>query len=137
MTTNIFEYATRNKLRFSSPRGLLTVEDLWEIPLRARGGDGLDLNVIAKIANKALKDTEENFVETTKTVEHTRREMAMEIVKYIIETKVNEEKSQAAKAENKKKKEQLLAILADKQAGKLSELSEKELKKQIAELDQE
>jgi hypothetical protein len=78
MSMNIFEYATRNRLRFASVRGELTVEQLWnDVPLRSR--DDFNLNVVAKSANKALKDiSEESFVETARTPEHTRREMALE-----------------------------------------------------------
>lgn len=133
-TQNIFEYATRNKLRFASLRGELSVEQLWDVPLRSR--DDFNLNVVAKTANKALKDiSEESFVETKKTPEHTRREMALEIVKYVIEVKVEEERTAEKRATNKKEKEKLLDILAEKQAGKLSELTEKELQKRIAALE--
>ena len=38
MTMNIFEYATRAKLRFASSRGDLTVEQLWDVPLRSTDG---------------------------------------------------------------------------------------------------
>lgn len=130
---NIFEYATRSKLRFASTRGELTAEQLWDVPLRAR--DDFNLNMIAKAANKALKDiSEESFVETRKTAEHTRREVALEVVKHVIEVKLAEEKAAETRAERKQEKEKLLAILAEKQAGKLSELSEKELQKRIAAL---
>ena len=130
---NIFEYATRNKLRFASLRGELTVEQLWDIPLRSR--DDFNLNIVAKAASKALKEiSEESFVETTKTPAHTRLEMAMEIVKYVIETKLAEEETAKTRAANKQEKEKLLQILAEKQDGKLSELSEKELQKRIAAL---
>lgn len=131
---NIFEYATRNKLRFASPRGELTTEQLWEIPLRSR--DDFNLNTIAKTANKALKDiSEESFVETKKTAEQTRREMGLEVIKYIIDVKLAEEKAAETRATRKQEKEKLLQILAEKQAGKLSELSEKELQKRIAALE--
>jgi len=129
-----FEYATRNKIRFASVRGELSVEQLWDVPLRSR--DDFNLNAIAKATNKALKEiSEESFVETTKTVEHTRREVAMETVKFIIDVKIAEEKNAATRAERKQEKEKLLNILAEKQAGKLSELSEKELQKRIAALE--
>lgn len=131
---NIFEYATRNKLRFTSIRGELSVEQLWDVPLRSR--DDFNLNAITKAASKAFKDiSEESFVETTKTAEHTRREMALEIVKYVIETKLTEEAAATVRAAKKQEKQKLLSILAEKQAGKLSELSEKELQKRIAALE--
>ncbi len=132
--TTIFETATRNKIRFASNRGELTTEQLWDVPLRSR--DDFNLNAIAKMANKALKEvSEESFVESSKTAEHTRREVALEVVKYVIETKLTEEKTAETRAERKKEKEKLLQILAEKQDGKLSELSERDLKKRIASLD--
>lgn len=132
--TNMFAYATRSKLRFVTPRGELSVEQLWDVPLRSK--DDFNLNTVAKAASKALKDaTEESFVETTKTVLHIRLEAALDIVKHVIEVKLNEEAAARKRAENKLEKEKLLAILAEKQDGKLSALSENELKKRIAALD--
>lgn len=133
-TQNIFEYATRNKLRFASARGVLTTEQLWDVPLRSR--DDFNLNVIAKGVSKALKDVaEENFVETTKTADHARCEMALEVVKHIINVRLAEEESAKTRAAKKQEKEKLLAILAEKQDGKLSALSEKELQRRIEALD--
>ena len=132
--TTIFEFATRNKLRFASARGELTVEQLWDVPLRSK--DDFNLNLIAKAANKAWKDvSEESFVETTKTMEHIRLEIALDVVKYIIDAKLDAENRAKKRADNKLEKEKLLGILAEKQAGKLSELSEKELQRRIAALD--
>lgn len=134
MSTNIFEYAVRNKLRFASPRGALTVEDLWDVPLRSK--DGFDLNALAKAANKAVKDSgEENFVDAdVRSPEHTRREMTLEVLKHIINTKLADEDAAKKRAENKAEMEKLLTILAEKQDGKLSTLSEEQIKKRIAAL---
>ena len=102
---------------------------------RLRSKDDFNLNAVAKAANKAWKDiSEESFVETAKTPEHVRRETALEVVKYVIDTKLAEEETAKKRADNKIEKEKLLAILAEKQAGKLSELSEKELQRRIAAL---
>lgn len=133
MTTNIFEYATRNKLRFASSRGEITTEQLWDVPLRS--GDGFNLNAVAKAANDVVKlINEENFVETSRTPAHARSEVAFEVVKHVIDVKLADEAAAKKRAENKQKKEKLLSVLAEKQDGKLSEMSERELKKQIAEL---
>lgn len=50
--------------------------------------------------------------------------------------KLADEAAAKKRAENKIKREKLLQALAEKQAGKLSEMSERELKKQIAELEE-
>ena len=134
MATNTFEYATRNKLRFQSPRGELSVEQLWDVPLR---DSTFNLNAVAKAASKALKDaTEENFVDTAKTPEHARLETALAVVRHVIDAKLADEAAAKKRADNRIEKEKLLEILAEKQSGKLSELSEKELQKRIAALDE-
>ena len=65
MTTpdiNLFEYATRTVLRFASTRGLISVEQLWDVPLRSN--DGFDLDAIARSLSQELKSvSEESFVE--------------------------------------------------------------------------
>ena len=115
---NMFEFAARFKLRFPSSRGELTAEQLWDIPLRSR--DDFNLDTVAKAVNKALKTvSEESFVEVTKTTAHTRGEVALELVKYVIGTKLDEEMAAKKRADNKVEREKLLQILAEKQAGKL------------------
>ena len=132
---DIFVFATRHKLRFTSSHGLLSTEQLWDVPLRSR--DDFNLNDIAKTANFNLKAfSEENFVETAKTADHARREIALEVVKHVIEIKLGEEKAAKDRAAKKQEKEQLLTILAEKQAGKLSELSVEDLQKRIAALEE-
>lgn len=131
---SMFEVATRSKLRFASTKGDLSVEQLWDVPLRSR--DDFNLDIIAKTANRSLKAlTEESFVEKARSPAQTRLELTLELVVHVIETKKAEEKRAEERAANKLKKEKLLEILAEKQNGKLSELSEKELKAQINALD--
>lgn len=132
---NVFEYATRNKLRFSSSKGELNVEQIWDVPLRS--ADGFDLNAIAKVANRALKEiSEESFVETAKTAEHVRLEIKLDVVKQVIDAKLADEELAKRRVANKAEKEKLLAILSEKQDGKLSELTEKELRRRIAALEE-
>jgi len=59
---SLFETASKNKLRFSSIKGNLTTEDLWDLPLTSKSGR-ICLDNIAKQLYKELKDsTEESFV---------------------------------------------------------------------------
>jgi hypothetical protein len=134
MSSEMFEYATRYKLRFSSIKGELSVEQLWDVPLRSK--DDFNLNAVAKTANKALKDaTEESFVETARNHLHIKLETALNIVKHIINVRLKEEEAAKKRADNKIEKEKLLEVLAEKQAGKLSALTEEELRKRIEALE--
>lgn len=49
----MFIKASRTKLRFESPKGLLSVEDLWDLPLISTMGKA-NLDDIAKTAFQAL-----------------------------------------------------------------------------------
>lgn len=70
-----------------------------------------------------------------KTVATERAETALEIVKRVIAVKIAEEESAKKRATNRAEKERLLQILAEKQAGALTALTEKELQDRINALD--
>jgi hypothetical protein len=128
---SLFESATRKKFRFASPRGELTVEQLWDVPLLS--SDGLNLDSIAKAVNKDLKAaTEESFVATGRSPAHGVIEAKLNIVKRVIEVKLNEQAEAKKRAENKAKRDKLIGALAAKQDGKFEKMSEKQL---FAELD--
>jgi hypothetical protein len=130
----MFETATRYKFRFQSIRGALTVENLWDVPLRSR--DGFNLDAVAKAVSKELKDlSEESFVDASVTPEKTRLEVALEVVKHVIATKLADEETAKKRAANKEERARLLRILAEKQEGQLSALSIKELQDKIAALE--
>lgn len=133
-SNEMFEFVTRHKIRFASSKGELSGEQLWDVPLLSN--DGFNLDNIAKEANRRLKLlTEESFVNTGRTLAHEKAELTLEVVKYVIATKLAEEEAAKNRADNRAKKEKLLRILAEKQEGKLSELSEKEIQKQINALE--
>ena len=131
---NYYEYAARTELRFSTSKGLISVEQLWKLPLRSK--DAFNLNEVAKELHRALTTSDTiSFVDGGgANPERTKATIAFELVKHIIATKLEEEKAAETRAANKAKKEKLLAILAEKQTGALSALSVEELEKQIASL---
>jgi len=79
---NIFEYATRNKVRFSF-RGLISVEDLWDLSLT-------NLDSIYKELNKQSKQSEEESLLNIKTQEDELLNVQIDIVKHIVSVKLAE-----------------------------------------------
>lgn len=127
----LFLQATRAKYRFSSAKGEMSVENLWDVPLRSK--DDFNLDKIARGINRELEAaTEESFVDAVQTNPAKKvLESKLGIVKQIIAIKIDEEETAKTRAENKIEREKLLRILAEKKDGKLSDLSEKELEKRI------
>lgn len=136
MSTNdtLFQYATRNALRFQSPRGELDVERLWQVPLR--GNNGFNLDVIAQTANKAAEAAgTASFVDADKTtVVQERAKIIFEVVKAVITVKVTEEKAAQKAAADRAELNELLEVLASKQKGDLANLSAEDLRARIAKL---
>ncbi|GLW29151.1 hypothetical protein [Actinoplanes regularis] len=122
----IFEKATREKFRYPSTKGLLTTEQLWELPLTAKSGFSLD--DVAKAVNAELKaiDTE-SFVATETNPAKATLETKLEVVKHVIAVRLAEDQAAKAAAAKKLEKEKLLAVLGRKQDAVLENLTEAEL----------
>jgi len=129
----LFEQASRLKVRFDTVIGMLAVEDLWDLPLTARG-DKVSLDQIAIFLNKQVKeDAEESFVKTAQKKDKIL-DVMFELVKHIINVKIDEEEVAKLKADNKVKKQRLVNILATKEDEELVGKSADEIKQLINEL---
>lgn len=130
---NIFEQASRRALRFSSERGLVSVEQLWQLPLQSKNGFSLDAIAIA--VNRELKAlAEESFVAQGSNPAKAELELQLEILKHIIAAKQAENADARAAADRKAEKARLLEILDRKQGQELESLSADDLRARIAAL---
>lgn len=131
---NLFEYATRQKLEFESPRGPLNVQQLWDVPLSSR--DGFDLDTIAKKASAAAEAAgEKSFVKPVQNAKQEKANVAFELVLYIIKIKLDEAEANRKRIDRAAEKRALLEALAEKEKGALSAMSLEDIKKRIAALD--
>lgn len=130
---NIFELASKAKLRFTTMRGEMSTEVLWDLPLQSKSG--FDLDSTAKDVNARLKAvTDESFVNTKANPAKAELELKLEIVKHIIAVKQAENADRLAAAERAAKKTKLIEVLSRKQDAALEQLSPEEIQKQIEEL---
>lgn len=123
---NIFEYATRNKVRFSF-RGLISVEDLWDLSLT-------NLDFIYKELNKQSKQSEEKSLLNIKTQEDELLNMQIEIVKHIVSVKLAEKEAREKASVKKAQKQKIMSIIAAKQDEALQNSSIDDLQKMLDEL---
>lgn len=126
-TTNIFEYAVRNKVRFPF-KGMISVEDLWDLSLT-------NLDSIYKTLNKQVKQSEEESLLITKTSVDTELEVQIAIVKHIVSIKLEEQEAREKAAAKKAQKQKIMSIIATKEDEELQNSSVDDLRKMLEELD--
>ena len=126
-TVSIFKYATRNKVRFPY-KGLISVEDLWDLPVT-------ELDKIYKTLNAQVKQSQEESLLAIKSEADEELEVQIAIVKHIVDVKLRERAAAEKAAEKKAQKQKILGIIAKKQDESLENASIEELNAMLAELE--
>lgn len=123
----MFEKASRLRVRFTTPQGAISVEDLWDIPLTSTTGKA-NLNDIAKGLNNKLKNDDEDFV-AVKKPSSIYDKLSFDIVKHVIAVRISENEAMAIAKANKDKKQQILSLIASKENEALAGQSLDDLRK--------
>ncbi len=130
-TTDIFKQATKLKLRFSSVRGDLTVEDLWDLPLTSKSN--LSLDGVGKPIQKVLRESDEDsLVDVPTTSKNELNSLRLAIIKEIISVKQEENLIKQNQAAIESQKALLKQALASKKVDEINSLSVEEIEKRLA-----
>ena len=122
-TENLFEIATRSKLRFPSTKGELSVEDLWDLSDK-------DLDVVYKnLKDQEVKSSEESLLDDANV--DPKLTAAIGIVKYIFTTKRNERLAEKERINKKLTQRKYIDALSKKQDEAIEKMSEAELRAMI------
>lgn len=125
----MFEQITRKKVRFESLRGMLSIEDIWDLPLL---NGVVNLDDMARKISKELRENEESFVKPKKKDEKLELlKLKLKALKYVIATKLKEEEDRKKALENKVKYNKIVEVIEEKEIDELKEKSTKELKKEL------
>lgn len=126
-TENLFEMATRNKLRFTSTKGELSVEDLWDLSDK-------DLDVVYKnLKDQEVKSSEESLLDDANV--DPKLTAAIGIVRYIFTTKRKEKLAEKERINKKLTQKKYIDALSKKQDEAIEKMSEAELRAMIDSLE--
>jgi len=126
---NMFELAVKNKFRFGTSAGQLTVEDLWDLKLTS--STPLSLDTLAKTLNKQIKEEEEESFVVKKSTSNNLLELKFEIVKHVISVKIKEREVATEAVKKKAERELILGLINDKENEELKGLSIDDLKARL------
>ncbi len=124
---NIFENASKTKVRFETSKGEVSVEELWDLSLTS-------LDSIAKVISKELKEASEESFISKKSSANTKLELKMEIIKYVIQGRLKEVEDSKTMAEKRAQVAFFEDLLNKKKTQSLESLSESEIEAKLAAL---
>ena len=126
----MYKKAAQLKLRFDTPKGLLSVEQLFDLSMT-------DLSTSIKKVNVLLKkekstDDELSFLEGVDTME-TQNSLRFKILKDVYLTKKEARDAAAIDYEKKQRNQRIAEIIAKKKDEALENMSVEELEKMLQE----
>ena len=122
----MFEVAVRNKFRYPY-KVVIATEDLWDLSVQ-------QLDDIFKTLKSQEKKAQEESLLNTRTPEDEALATKIEIIKHIVNTKLEEAKQAERAKENHDQKQKILGILAEKQDADLRNKTPEELQAMLNQL---
>lgn len=129
----MFEKAFRLKLRFPSPKGALTVEDLWDLPLTSSTGKA-NLDDLARQLHQSLESQKVGSFVTKASSADVRTQLQFDIVLRVIEVRLAENEAAAQREAARAKKQQIMEIISRKETEALSGASLDDLRAMLSSL---
>jgi hypothetical protein len=120
----MYKEATKQKLRFQTSRGSLSVEQLWDLPLSEL--DALAVSLQENYNNSKGK----SFLET-RTTKDKGLKLQFDVVLDVLQSKVEDSELARTASETKEHNQKILTLIKEKQDGALAGKSIKELEKML------
>lgn len=127
----IYKKASKKKLRFNTNRGVLSVEQLWDLSKEEIRQLVIKGREAAKKSSGEVNDTELSFLDAPVKTKATDDELRFEILKDIYLTKKSAEEKAQKRAEAKENNKKILDLIARKQDEALEKKSIAQLEKML------
>lgn len=115
-----FKQAVKQKLRVSTNKGLLSVEQLWDLSIS-------DLDTLAVSLEEAYNNSKGKSFLAKKTIKDKDIKLQFDIVLDILETKVAEQEAISEAKEIKEHNQKILKLIEDKKEEDMKGMSIKQL----------
>lgn len=120
----MYKKASKEKLRIQTSKGLLSVEQLWDLSISS-------LDKLAVELEKDVNTSERKSFIQEDTEENKKAKFKFDLVLDILKTKVNIKNELAKAAEIKTHNQRILSLIAEKKDSELANKSVDELEKML------
>ena len=127
----MYKIASRKKLRIQTNRGMLSVEQLWDLSKEEIGELAKSIRKRINDQKGVTGDSELDFLKPSAQTEETIDELTFRILKDIYQTKQAEEDKAHCRAAARENNRKILELIAKKQDQELENKSIEELEKML------
>lgn len=117
----MYKQASKEQLRVQTSKGLLSVEQLWDLSVT-------ELDKTAVALQAAYEESGKKSFLVKRSVKDKVAKLKFDVVLDILQTKVEEEAAEREKVENKAHNAKIDALIAEKEDEELKKLSAAKLK---------
>ncbi len=122
----MYKEASKQKLRVQTTRGLLSIEQVWDLSLA-------ELDALAVALEEDYKNSKGKSFLDKKSKKDKTIKLQFDIVLDILNTKVEEKEANLQAVKDKEHNQKILGIIKKKQDTALEEMSVKQLEKMLKE----
>lgn len=119
----MYKQAAQAKLRFTTPVGVLSVEQLWDMSLSQLT---TTIKTVKKVLNKNDADDDLSFLENDKVID-VENQLRFDILKDVYLTKKAEREEEKTASERKLHNQKIDALIAAKKESEMQGMSIEEL----------
>lgn len=119
-----FKEASKQRLRFTTSHGVLSVEQLWDLSIS-------QLDTLAVSLEEQHKTSARKSFVVKKTAKDKTAKLMFDIALDILNTKIEEQEALSTAAENKEHNQMILSLMKNKEHEELAGKSMAELKKML------
>lgn len=127
--TNIFEQASRKRIRFNTGVGLLSVEDIWQLPLTHAKSANLD-SLAMQLQDECAAKSKTSFVHKAETRDEDAQ-LRFDIVIHIINVKLAEREEAEKAQERRDQRQRIMALIERKENEQFDQKSLDELRAEL------
>ena len=130
---NMFEQATRKRIRFNTGIGILSVEDVWQLPLTNAKGTNLD-SLAVQLQEELAAKSKTSFVNKAETKDE-EAQLRFDIVVHIINVKLAERDEAAKITERREQRQRIMALIEQRENEAFNQKSLDELRAELDKLN--
>lgn len=123
----MYKEIIRSKARFNTVKGLLTVEELWDLSVA-------DLNTLVVSLEEQYNASKGKTYLRVKSKKDKSLKLMFDVALDVLNTKLDEQEVARNASDVKAEEQKLLSLLAKKREAALEELSEEEIKAKLKDL---